>query len=216
MPCIDDIIARHGAQENVNGGIYISGATYGYEKKLEVAVAYHRGLEKNPTAAIATIARDCKVGQKFVGKIVNELSANSRVLCPGEIERESRGTKITGFAATVVLRLYMEEPSCSKCSYRNLLLCGDGIPLTIDARAMKNPILGLPCIANPVGPVVGDPSFVRIVILPGTLVMPVEGTDYKHTFVRVNVHTPGKIAEQLSLPFVDAGHLINGGENRGK
>ena len=62
MPRIDDIIARHRAQENVNGGIYISGATYGYEKKLEVAAAYHRGLEKNPPATIAAIARECKVG----------------------------------------------------------------------------------------------------------------------------------------------------------
>jgi hypothetical protein len=127
MPRIDDIFARHGAQENANGGIYISGATYGYKKKLEVAVAYHHGLEKNPPATIAAIAQECKVGQKFVGKIVNELSTNGRVFCPGEIERESRGTKITGFAATVVLSLYMEEPSRSKRSYRDLLFHYTGI-----------------------------------------------------------------------------------------
>jgi hypothetical protein len=105
MPHIGDIIAGHGVQENANGGIYISGATYGYEKKLEVAAAYHRGLEKNPPATIAAIARECKVGRKFIGKIVNELSANCRVIRLGEIEHESRGTKNTGFAATVVLRV---------------------------------------------------------------------------------------------------------------
>jgi hypothetical protein len=33
---------------------------------------------------IATIAWECKVGRKFVGKIVNELSANGRVLCPAD------------------------------------------------------------------------------------------------------------------------------------
>ncbi len=46
--------------------------------------------------------------------------------------------------------------------------------------------------------------------------MPVEGTDLKHTFIGVNLHTPGKIAEQLLFPVVNAGHLIDGGENGGK
>jgi hypothetical protein len=43
--------------------------------------------------------------------------------------------------------------------------------------AMENSILGLPCIANPVGPVVVDARLVSVVSLPGILVIPVEGTD---------------------------------------
>jgi hypothetical protein len=58
----------------------------------------------------------------FVRKIINELSANDRVLCPAEIECENRETKITGFTATVILCLYVEKSSHSKCSYRDLLL----------------------------------------------------------------------------------------------
>ena len=43
--------------------------------------------------------------------------------------------------------------------------------------AMENSILGLPCTANPVGPVVVDARLVSVVSLPGILVIPVEGTD---------------------------------------
>jgi hypothetical protein len=55
------------------------------------------------------------------------MSFNDRVLCPAKIERKKRDTKITGFAAAVVLRLHMEEPSRSKCSYHNLLFHYTGI-----------------------------------------------------------------------------------------
>jgi hypothetical protein len=61
MPRIDDIIMTHGVQENANGGIFIPGATYGYKKKLEVAVAYHCGLEQDPPATIVNIAWEYKV-----------------------------------------------------------------------------------------------------------------------------------------------------------
>jgi hypothetical protein len=123
----DDIIAEHGARENANGGIFIPGASYGYEKKLEVAAAYHRGLEMNPPATVTSISRECKVGQKFVDKVLEELNVNGRVLRPTDIEREERCTKISGFAATVILRRYMEEPSRSKRSYRDLLFAYTGI-----------------------------------------------------------------------------------------
>ena len=39
MPRIDDLIAAHGVRENANGGIFIPGAPYGFEKKLKVALA---------------------------------------------------------------------------------------------------------------------------------------------------------------------------------
>ena len=52
MPQIDDLIVAHGAQENTNGGIFIPGAPYDYKKKLEVALAYLRGLEQNPPAMV--------------------------------------------------------------------------------------------------------------------------------------------------------------------
>jgi hypothetical protein len=127
MPSIEDLIARYGAQENTNGGIFIHGATYGYEKRLEVAAAYHCGLDQNPPVKISTIARECNLGQRFVDKIINELSVDGMVLHPTEIEHKKRCTKISGFAVTVVLCLCMEDPSRSKCSYRNLLFLYTGI-----------------------------------------------------------------------------------------
>jgi hypothetical protein len=51
------------------------------------------------------------------------------VLHPTEIERKKRCTKISGFAATVVFCLYMEEPSRSKCLYHNLFFLYTGIYL---------------------------------------------------------------------------------------
>ena len=36
---VDNLIAAHGVRENANGGIFIPGALYGFEKKLEVASA---------------------------------------------------------------------------------------------------------------------------------------------------------------------------------
>jgi hypothetical protein len=45
MPPVNDIIVRHGAQENTNGSIFFPGAMHGYEKKLEVDAAYHCGLK---------------------------------------------------------------------------------------------------------------------------------------------------------------------------
>jgi hypothetical protein len=127
MPPSDDLIAAHGARVNANGGIFIPGTPYGYEKKLEVASAYLCGLEQNPPATIASVSRKCKVGRAFVTKVLDELNANGRVLRPVEIQREKRDTKITGFAATVILRLYMEDPSRSKYSYRDLLFMYTGI-----------------------------------------------------------------------------------------
>ena len=56
MPQIDHLIAAHGARENANGGIFIPGAPYGFEKKLKVASAYLRGLKQNPLATIASIS----------------------------------------------------------------------------------------------------------------------------------------------------------------
>ena len=127
MRTIDDIIAEHGARGNANGGFYIPSASYGYEKKLEVAAAYYCGLEMNPPATVTSISRECKVGQKFVDKVLKELNVNGRVLRPMEIERKKRCTKISGFAATVILRLYMEEPSRLKRSHRDLLFAYTGI-----------------------------------------------------------------------------------------
>ena len=56
MPRSEDTIAAHGARENANGGIFIPDAPYGFEKKLEVALAYLRGLKQNPPATIASIS----------------------------------------------------------------------------------------------------------------------------------------------------------------
>ena len=56
MPQSKDIIAAHGARENVNGGIFIPGALYGYKKKLEVALAYLCGLEQNPPTTIVSVS----------------------------------------------------------------------------------------------------------------------------------------------------------------
>ena len=110
MPSVNNLITRHGAQENTNGGIFIHGATYGYEKKLEVADAYHHGLEKNHPATISAIARECNVGRRFfVDKIIDELSDDGMVLHSTEIERKKRCTKISSFAATIVLRLYIRD-----------------------------------------------------------------------------------------------------------
>ena len=121
----DHLIAAHGARVNANGGIFIPGAPYGYERKLEVASAYLRGLEQNPPATIASVSRGCR---SFVTKVIDELNANGgRILRPSEIEREDRSTKISGLAATVILRLYMEESSRSTRSYRDLLFAYTGI-----------------------------------------------------------------------------------------
>ena len=53
----------------------------------------------------------------LVEMLLDELNANSRVLRLAKIERKKRDTNITGLAATVILRLYMEESS------RSLRLC---------------------------------------------------------------------------------------------
>ncbi len=127
MPGSNDLIAAHGAGENANGGIFIPGTPYSYKKKFEVASAYLRGLEQNPPATIASVSRKCKVGQTFVTKVLDELNANGRILCPAEIERKKRDTKITGLAATVIIRLYMEELSRSLRSYQDLLFMYTGI-----------------------------------------------------------------------------------------
>ena len=122
MPRSEDTIAAHGARENANGGIFIPGAPYDYEKKLEAVSAYLRGLEQNPTAMIASVSRECKVGRKFVTKVLDELNANGgRILRPSEMEREQRSTKISSLAATVILCLYMEESSRSLRSFQDLL-----------------------------------------------------------------------------------------------
>ena len=92
MPRIDDLIVAHGAWENTNGVFFIPGTPYGYEKKLEVASAYLRGLKQNPPATIASVSQKCKVGQTFVTKVLDELNVNGRVLCPAEIERKKRDT----------------------------------------------------------------------------------------------------------------------------
>ena len=43
-----DFLASQGAGRNFNGGVYVSGAAYGREKKIEVAEAYMRGLTALP------------------------------------------------------------------------------------------------------------------------------------------------------------------------
>ena len=78
MPQIDNLIAAHGARENANGSICIPGAPYGFKKKLEVALAYLPGLKQNPPATIASISQKCKVGQRFVDKVLKELNANQK------------------------------------------------------------------------------------------------------------------------------------------
>jgi hypothetical protein len=74
MPPTNDILAIHGAQENMNGGILIHG----------------------DPSTISSIAQECKVGQTFVTKVIDELNANgSRILCPSEKECEKRYMKIS-------------------------------------------------------------------------------------------------------------------------
>ncbi len=118
MPQSEDIIVAHGARENANGGIFIPGAPYGYKKKLKVALSYLCDIEQNTLAAIASTSQECKVGQTFVTKVLDELNTNNgRILRPSKMDREKRSTKISGLAATVILCLYMEESSRSIRSY---------------------------------------------------------------------------------------------------
>jgi hypothetical protein len=116
-----DFVARHGASVNANGGIYISGAAYSYTKKLEVAMAYRHGIQQNPPVSVASIAKKCSVSRPFVDRIIDELDTHNRVLHPSTVVHERRDTKLCGFSAAVVLRLYMEEPGRSTRSYRDLL-----------------------------------------------------------------------------------------------
>ena len=41
----NDFLAMHGACMNTNGDIFVSGAAFGYTKKLEVATAYSHGMQ---------------------------------------------------------------------------------------------------------------------------------------------------------------------------
>jgi len=79
------------------------------------------------TVMVSSIARQCSVSRPFVDRIVGELDMYGRVLQPSEVVREKRDTKLCGFTAAVVLRLYMEEPSRSLRSYRDLLYEYTGI-----------------------------------------------------------------------------------------
>ena len=41
-----DFLATQGASRNANGGIYVNGAAYGREKRIEVGNAYMRGMDQ--------------------------------------------------------------------------------------------------------------------------------------------------------------------------
>ncbi len=90
---------------------YVPGDAYGYEKKLKVAAVYHQAMQQHLPASVASIACKRSVSQLFVDRILVELNSFDRVLCPSDVVPEKRDTKLGGFAAMVVLRLYMEELS---------------------------------------------------------------------------------------------------------
>jgi len=80
---------RHGAERNLNGGLYIRGKAYSILTKLQVADEYKAaaaagGGKVRPN--ISKIAKKCQVTVSFVTKIERELLAyNGSVLSPEEI-----------------------------------------------------------------------------------------------------------------------------------
>ena len=95
------VAAEHGTEINEYGGIYISGQSYDYCKKVEVAIAYKSSEAANGGARpqIRALMKECKVSWRFVNKIEKELKKYGRVLKPKEIYQNRKGRVGQGSAA---------------------------------------------------------------------------------------------------------------------
>jgi len=119
------ISLQHGANVNQQGGIYVHGHAYSFEKKLEVAAAYNVAVTLNDGNCpnISEIHRQCNVSRAFIKKIENELKEHERILRPSEIQNNREGPVGPGsrsldeIDAAVILFLYLEEPSRCLTSY---------------------------------------------------------------------------------------------------
>ena len=114
-----------GADVNQHGGIYDRGRSYGYAKKVEVALAYKDALEASggEEPSIRRLMKHCKVSWHFVNKVRKELKRYDRVLRPEEIYQNRGGAKGPGSKTLdnidifVIYILYTEEPSRCLASY---------------------------------------------------------------------------------------------------
>jgi hypothetical protein len=117
-----DFLAGQGARRNNNGGNFVQGIAYGFEKKLEVTDAYRRRLEEGGLHAFqVAIAKECKVSGKFVVKIISKLIEHGKILRQSEIQTMRRvdpgEETICKFSSFVLFRLYLAKPSHSRASY---------------------------------------------------------------------------------------------------
>ena len=119
-----DLFHRHGYFINNNGGAYLSGASLGYTKKVEVASVYERACgECGKRPNISAVARECSTSTWFVRKIESELREFGRVLKEDEMPKRREGPSgpcsksLDNDDMLVLYHLYLDEPSRTRASY---------------------------------------------------------------------------------------------------
>jgi hypothetical protein len=110
---------------NQQGGIYRTGASLSYTKKLEVASAY--STERDAAAGrrpnITAIAQQCGVSRGYVRKIEDELNEFGRVLQQQEIRQNNNTSggpcsrSLSNEDMFIIYQLYLDEPSRTRASY---------------------------------------------------------------------------------------------------
>ena len=128
-----ELFQSHGFLINSNGGAYVSGASLGYTKKVEVASVYEKALRdggKRPN--ISAIARECAVSPWFVRKVESELREFGRVLKKNEIPKGRTGPiglcsqSLDDEDMLILYQLYLDEPSRTRASYVEWMFCITG------------------------------------------------------------------------------------------
>ena len=109
--------AKYGCSVNKNGGIFEQGKTYNIAKKILVKDAYLMAQSStNECPNLSKIARQCKVGHKFVKKVEQELLCHGDIIhpcnCGRRYEAVGPGARtLANVDAFVLLHPYLEEPS---------------------------------------------------------------------------------------------------------
>ena len=140
-----EVATGHGYSINSKGGIYERGKSYDHKTKLNVASAikdaqFLIGSKIN----INAIDNECKVHWHFVKKVEKELELHNRVLTPDEVHRITEnvgaGSKtLEPLDISVIIKLYLDEPSRSLPSYRKELfaLVGTNVSVSTLSRLFK-------------------------------------------------------------------------------
>ena len=111
---------------NTNGGLYVKGRMYSYEKKLLVANTFLRlfylGFRAGKMPSVKEVAQESSVSPFFARKIINEIKTLGDVVDPKIVasyfqKKRGRGMKLNLEERKFLLQLRKERPERPNYSY---------------------------------------------------------------------------------------------------